>query len=107
MEFSMANSRRRFSGREKRAILREPLIDKVPVSEVGDKHGVPPTMFYAWQKKLFEEGALVFEQARGTSRAAGEGRKIESLEAKIQQKNEVLAELMGEHVALKKTLGQL
>ena len=43
-----------------------------------------------------------------TSRAAaGEGRKIESLEAKIQQTNEVLAERMGEHVALKKTLGQL
>ena len=105
----MAKSRRRFSGREKMAILREHLIDKVPVSEVCDKHGVQPTMLYAWQKKLFEEGALVFEQARGTSRAAaaGEGRKIESLETKIQQKNEVLAELMGEHVALKKKLGQL
>ena len=104
----MAKSRRRFSGSEKMAILREHLIDKVPVSEVCDKHGVQPTMFYAWQKKLFEEGARVFEQARGASRvASGEGRKIESLEAKIQQKNEVLAELMGEHVALKKTLGQL
>ena len=43
------------------AILREHLIDKVPVSEVCDKHGVQPTMFYAWQKKLFEEGARVFE----------------------------------------------
>ncbi len=104
----MAKSRRRFSGREKMVILREHLIDKVPVSEVCDKHGVQPTMFYAWQKKLFEEGARVFEQARGPSRAtAGDGRKIESLEAKIQQKNEVLAERMGEHVALKKTLGQL
>ena len=89
-------------------ILREHLIDKVPVSEVCDKHGVQPTMFYVWQKKLFEEGALVFEPSRGPSRAAaGEGRKIESLEAKVRQKNEVLAELMGEHVALKKTLGQL
>ena len=39
--------------------------------------------------------------------ASGEGRKIESLEAKIQQKNEGLAERMGEHVALNKTLGQL
>ena len=104
----MANSRRRFSGSEKMAILREHLIDKGPVSEVGDKHGVQPTMFYAWQKKLFEEGALVFEPSRSTSRvASGEGRKIESLEAKIRQKNEVWAELMGEHVALKKTLGQL
>jgi len=90
------------------AILREHLIDKVPVSEVCHKHGVQPTMFYAGPKKRFEEGALVFEPSRGTSRAAaGEGRKIESLEARIRQKNEVLAELMGEHVALKKTLGPL
>ncbi len=104
----MAKSRRSFGGREKMVILREHLIDKVPVSEVCDKHGVQPTMFYAWQKKLFEEGALVFEPSRGKSRAASsEGRRIESLEAKVQQKNEVMAELMGEHVALKKTLGQL
>ncbi len=90
------------------ASLREHLIDKVPVSEVCDKHGVQPTMFYAWQKKLFEGGAMVFEQARGPSRAAAvEARRIQSLEAKVQQKNEVLAELMGEHVALKKTLGHL
>ena len=90
------------------AILREHRIDQGPVSEVCDKHGVPPTLFYAWQKKRFEEGARVFEPARGPSRAAAvEARKIESLEAKVRQKNEVLAELMGEHVALKKTLGQL
>ena len=37
------------------AILREHLIDKIPVSEVCDKHGVQPTMFYAWQKKLFTD----------------------------------------------------
>ena len=60
---------------------------------------------WAHEPKLFEEGARVFEQARGTLRvAAGEGRKTESLEAKIQQKNEVLAERMGEHVAPKKRL---
>ena len=35
-------------------------------------------------------------------RRQARGARIESLEARIQQKNEVLAELMGEHVALKK-----
>jgi transposase len=105
----MRRQRRNFSGPEKMAILREHLIDRVPVSEVCDKHGLNPTLFYHWQKKLFEEGAVVFEQPRGKSnrQKAAEARRIEALEAKVQEKNEVLAELMGEHVALKKTLGEI
>jgi transposase-like protein len=105
----MRRQRRNFSGPEKIAILREHLIDKVPVSEVCDKHGLNPTLFYLWQKKLFEEGAVVFEQPRAKSnrQKAAETRRIEALEAKVKEKNEVLAELMGEHVALKKTLGEI
>jgi len=105
----MPKQRRNFSGTEKMAILREHLIEKVPVSEVCDKHGLPPTMFYQWQKRLFEEGAAVFEQPRRKSsrQSSAEARKIESLEAKVREKNEVMAELMGEHVALKKTLGEI
>lgn len=105
----MPKQRRNFSGTEKMAILREHLIEKVPISEVCDKHGLPPTMFYQWQKKLFEDGAAVFEQPRRQSsrQQAAEVRKIEWLEAKVREKNEVMAELMGEHVALKKTLGEL
>jgi transposase-like protein len=108
----MPRQRRNFSGAEKIAILREHLIEKVPISEVCDKHGLPPTMFYAWQKKLFEEGAAVFEFAKGgraksSRQQAAEQRKIDALEAKVREKNEVLAELMGEHVALKKSLGQI
>ena len=105
----MRRQRRNFGGPEKMAILREHLIDKVPVSEVCDKHGLNPTLFYQWQKKLFEEGAVVFEQPRAKSnrQKAAEARRIEALEAKVQEKNEVLAELMGEHVALKKTLVEI
>ena len=108
----MAKERRRFSGAEKLAILREHLIERVPISEVCDKHGVQPTLFYAWQKKLFEEGVMVFESAKGgraksTRQQAAEQRKIDALEAKVAEKNEVLAELMGEHVALKKSLGEI
>ncbi len=60
----MRRERRNFSGAEKMAILQEHLIDKVPVSEVCEKHGFQPTLFYHWQKKLFEQGAVVFEQPR-------------------------------------------
>jgi len=105
----MRRQRRNFSGPEKMVLLREHLIDKVPVSEVCEKNGLNPTLFYHWQKKLFEEGAVVFEQPRAKSnrQKANEARRIEALEAKVQEKNEVLAELMGEHVALKKTLGEI
>lgn len=115
----MPKQRRNFSGTEKMAILREHLIEKTPISEVCDKHGLQPTVFYQWQKKLFEEGARVFDSGR-SSPAGSEGssgsasrrpsaqtRKIEALQAKLHQKDEVLAELMGEHVALKKSLGEI
>ena len=104
----MSIQRRSFTGPDKLAILREHLIDHVPISDVCQKHGINPTLFYQWQKKLFEEGSIVFETKAANGRQqAAETRKIEALEAKLQQKNEVLAELMGEHVALKKSLGEI
>ena len=96
--------RRHFTGAQKLAILREHLIEKVPLSEVCRKHDIQPTLFYLWQKKLFEDGATVFD-ARPDSQQAAEARRLAAVENKLQQKNEVLAELMGEHVALKKKLG--
>jgi len=36
------------------AILREHLIEKVPVSQVGDKHGASVVNFYNRQKQFFE-----------------------------------------------------
>jgi transposase-like protein len=104
----MSKDRRHFTGAEKLAILRQHLIDKVPISDLCEKHNLQPTVFYFWQKKLFEEGAVVFESKASNSRQqAEEARKIQALQAKLQQKNEVLAELMSEHVALKKSLGEI
>ncbi|MFQ5424355.1 MAG: transposase [Phycisphaerae bacterium] len=40
----MRKQRRNFSGTEKMAILREHLIEKGPISEVCDKHGLQPTV---------------------------------------------------------------
>ncbi len=102
----MSAQRRHFTPAQKLAVLREHLIEKVPLSEVCRKHELTPTLFYQWQKKLFEDGAAVFESKADNARQqAAEARKLEAIENKLQQKNEVLAELMGEHVALKKKLG--
>jgi transposase-like protein len=110
----MRKERKNWTGSEKMSILREHLIEHVPISAVCDKHGLQPTVFYAWQKRLFEGGAAVFENGRGGPGGGpskrhqdAQARRIEALEAKLQVKNEVVAELMAEHVALKKSLGEL
>jgi transposase-like protein len=98
--------RKHYTGEEKVAILRRHLLEQEPVSKLCDELGLQPTVFYRWQKEFFENGAAAF-QAKGRSDHPGEKERIEFLEKKIQRKDEVLAELMGEYVALKKELGEL
>ena len=65
-------------------------------------------MFYRWQKELFENGAAAFQsQGRPQRQVEEKQKRIEFLEKKVQTKDEVLAELMAEHIALKKSLGEL
>ena len=97
-------SRRHFSGAEKVAILKRHLVDRVAVSDLCDEYHLQPTLLYRWQKELFERGASVLDGC-GNGRKPKESAKIARLEEKLQKKNEVLSELMEEHVALKKTLG--
>jgi transposase len=91
---------------EKVAILRRHLSDQVPVSELCEENGLQPSVFYRWQKELFENGAAAFQAKERPARQVEEKQKrIEFLEKKVQTKDEVLAELMAEHIALKKVLG--
>ena len=57
----MRKERKHFTPEEKVAILRRHLVDKVPVSELCEELGLRPTMFYRWQKELFENGAAAFQ----------------------------------------------
>ena len=101
----MRKERKHYSGEEKVAILRRHLLDKVPVADLCEELGLQPTVFYRWQKEFFENGAAAFQGKRADKPAEQE--RIDFLEKKIQRKDEVLAELMAEHVALKKSLGEL
>jgi transposase-like protein len=97
--------RKNYSSQEKVIILKQHLLEQVPISDLCDKYGLHPTVFYRWQKEFFEKSANVFDQHRDGSSARLE-RKVSDLEAKLARKNEVLSELMEEHVALKKSLGE-
>jgi len=92
------------------AILRRHLVEKVPVSDLCEEHGLHPTVFYRWQKDWFEQGAMVFDAPKNRARNGraedAAAKRITALEEKLRRKDEVLGELMEEHVALKKTLGE-
>ena len=62
-----------------------------------------PTVFYRWQKQFFEHGARTFDGVEKIKDSSQE-EKILALEQKLQTKNEVLSELMEEHIKHKKTL---
>lgn len=102
----MKRTRRNFTGQEKVAILRRHLVEKVAVSELCEEFGLHPTQLYQWQKQFFEQGAAAFER-NGTPKVDKAQERIAALEAKLRRKDEVLGELMEEHVALKKELGEL
>ena len=105
MNDGQTNGRRKYSPSEKVAILRLHLLEKVPISEVCDRHGLNPTVFYRWQKEFFEKGAMVFE-ARQEPPVRQAEQRVQTLQAKLARKDEVIAELMEDHVRLKKSLGE-
>jgi transposase len=57
----MRKERKHFTPEEKVAILRRHLLDSVPVSELWEELNLRPTVFYRWQKGLFENGAAAFQ----------------------------------------------
>jgi transposase len=104
----MRKERKNYTSEEKVTILRRHLLDKIPVSDLCEELGLQPTVFYRWQKEFFENGASAFQSKERPARQVEEKQKrIDFLEKKVQTKDEVLAELMAEHIALKKSLGEL
>lgn len=99
-------ARRHLSSRDKVRIIKQHLVEKVPVSDLCDRNGIQPTQFYQWQKDFFERAGDVFDRKPDKAVSRLERRSAE-LEQKLVRKNEVLSELMEAHMALKKTFGGL
>ena len=105
----MTWKRKQYTAQEKVAILRRHLVEKVPVSQLCDEARLQPTVFYRWLKLFFEHGAAALERSNGKAPEPPDlkaQRRIAHLETRLQTKDAVLAELMEEHVALKKSLGE-
>ena len=104
----MSETRRHFSAEQKAQVVRRHLADKQPVSSLATELQVQPSVIHQWINHVLAQAERAFERSAGQNRADGtKERRIEQLEAKIVQKNEVIAELMEENVRAKKASGEL
>lgn len=99
---------------QKAALLREHHLGKKPVSDICEAAQLQPSLFYYWQKQLFDGAPLAFDRDRRSSREKELEAEIAALKAKladreatIARKDGVIAEISGEYVALKKARGEL
>ncbi len=104
------SKRKQLTPEQKLSIVRRHLLEKVPISDLCDEFGIHPTQYYNWQKQLFENGTSAFERRTNSANQRRQedaaAKKIAQFEVKLQKKNEVVAELLEEHVQLKKALGE-
>ena len=104
----MSKTRRHFTAEQKAEIVRRHLAGKEAVSDLADEFGVQPSLIHNWVNQVLAQAERAFDRRSGKRRLEeAQERKIAFLEGKLANKNEVIAELMQEHVQLKKELGDL
>ena len=112
----MTKNRRKFSAEQKAEIVRRHLKDKTPISTLAEELSLQPTQIYQWVALVLEQAARVFEKNENGKHSSPKAaqktadlkdQKIKRLEAKLVDKNEVIAELMEENVKAKKANGDL
>ena len=86
----MKKERRHCSADEKSKLLRRHLIENVPISKICEEARLALSLFHRWQEQLFQNAALALEGKRPERNQ--DQQRIEKLENKIRQKDEVLAE---------------
>jgi len=104
----MSSTRRHFSAEQKAHIVRRHLADKEPVSKLADELQVQPSVIHLWVNQVLTQAERAFERSPANGRGEhAKDRRIEHLEAKLVQKNEVIAELMEDNLRSKKVAGEL
>ncbi len=103
----MSRARRHFTAEQKAQIVRRHLEGKEAVSTLAEEFGVQPSQIHGWVKLVLDQAEAAFQRQPGNRRAEEtRDRRIAQLQAKLVQKNEVIAELMEENVRAKKANGE-
>ena len=104
----MARTRRHFTAEQKAEIVRRHVAGKEPVSDLAEELGLQPSLIHGWVNQVLAQAERAFDRAPGRRLVEEvKDRRIAQLEDKLANKNEVIAELLQEHVQLKKDLGEL
>jgi transposase len=111
----MSKTCRHFTSEQKAEIVCRHLAGKEPVSSLADEFGLQPSSIHGWVNLVLAQAERAFVRPNGKRRQEeAEARKIAHLEAKLANKNEVIAERAPprsggrqEHMQLKKELGGL
>jgi transposase-like protein len=101
------DGRKRYTAEEKVKILREVMEEGKKPSEVASTYQVHPNLIFNWRKQLFENAPGVFEMKRSDITEKACERKAAALEAKLAEKDNVIAELAQEVLQLKKNTSGL
>ena len=97
--------RKHISVEEKVIAVKRHCLEGVAISKICEELGIHVTSYYDWQTQFFENGVKAFESERRVENKEALT-KVNELQEKLQRKDHVLSELMEEHIALKKRLGE-
>lgn len=104
----MSRARRHFSAEQKAQVVRRHLADKEPVSKLADELQIQPSLIHLWVNQVLGQAERAFARSPANGRVEhAKDLRIEQLQAKLVQKNEVIAELMEDNVRSKKAAGEL
>jgi len=94
--------RKRYTPEEKVLVLREVVEDGKAVSTVANDHELNPSLLLNWRKQMVEGARETFRIKRvDINDKAGE-RRAKELEAKLLERENLIAELAQENLELKK-----
>lgn len=104
----MSRTRRRFTPEQKAQIVRRHLAGEEAVSALAEEFGLQPSQIHTWVNTVLAQADKAFEKFPEHRRSEkAKDQRIELLEAKLANKNEVIAELLEENVKAKKEAGEL
>jgi len=101
-----------FDSTKKAEVVRRHLKDGVPISQLASELDVQPSQIHQWIAMALAQLERAFDSGgKGPKRSAmsietRQARKIDQLEKKLADKNEVIAELMEENIGPKLEMQQ-
>ncbi len=95
----MDKTRKQYTAEFKVRVIREHLENQIPIGKLAEQYDLHPNLIYLWKKELFENAAMIFAKEKGTK---SEELKIQKLEAKLQDKDSLISELVADNLKMKK-----